>query len=267
MSQSPLIVEEHPSEFGGRVLTLRFNRPEARNAVSVALLEELEKAVATFGSDASVRGLVFTGTGIAFSAGADLKERAGMSDADVRDFLKRINKLFRSIEDLPYPTIAAINGFALGGGLELALCCDFRFMQENATVGLPETSLGIIPGAGGTQRLTRLIGLAAAKELIYTAARIDGKHALQIGLVERSLHPGDPVDGAARSFLLREICHNAPIAVRQAKLAINRGYDAKDIDAALKVEHEAYAVTIPTKDRLEALAAFKEKRKPVFTGE
>jgi enoyl-CoA hydratase/carnithine racemase len=160
--------------------------------------------------------------------------------------------------------IAAINGFAFGGGTELALACDLRIASSNVVMGLTETSLAIIPGAGGTQRLPRIVGVAKAKELIFTARRIDADTALKIGLVSRVVEPDKLIEAALE--LAREIAKNGPIGVAQAKFAINYGSEAS-LGVALPLESKAYEGTIPTKDRLEALAAFAEKRKPVFKGE
>ncbi|MCR9143306.1 MAG: enoyl-CoA hydratase-related protein [bacterium] len=260
-----LKIESRATQFGGHVVAWRLNRPEAGNSVSLELLGALEAAADDAAKDPELRAIIIMGEEPRFfSTGADLKERATMSPAQVKDFLKRINSLFRRIETLPCPVIAAIGGFALGGGLELALACDLRIAGENAQLGLPETSLGIIPGAGGTQRLSRAIGLPRAKELIFTAARIDARRALEIGLVQ-SIHSPPDLSTAAFHLAADTIGRNAPIALRQAKLALNEGYD-KDLEAGLKVEQKAYAVTIPTEDRVEALTAFREKRKPHFQG-
>ena len=161
------------------------------------------------------------------------------------------------------PVIAAINGFAFGGGTELALACDIRVASSNVLMGLTETSLGIIPGAGGTQRITRVIGVAKAKELVFTAKRFNAQYALDIGLVSKVVEPDQLMDAALE--LAREIAKNGPIGVAQAKFAINYGSEAS-LGVALPLESKAYEGTIPTEDRLEALAAFAEKRKPVFKG-
>ncbi len=246
------------------VTRLRLNRPDALGAMSRELLAALEERVHALSVDASVRAVILTGTGRSFSTGADLKERAGMSPAEVRDFLVRVGHLFSAIENLPCPVICGINGFALGGGLELALACDFRIAQDDALLGLTETSLGIIPGAGGTQRLTRLIGSGRAKRMILTARKISAAQALSIGLVDETAQPGSLDEACLR--LAEEIAKNAPIAVRQAKFAINAGSNV-DLATGLAIERNAYEITIPTKDRTEALQAFREKRAPRFTGE
>ncbi|MDP4103518.1 MAG: enoyl-CoA hydratase [Bacillota bacterium] len=247
------------------VVMITLNRPEAANALSVQMLEELYDAILTCKYDRSVRCIVITGAGgKAFCAGADLKERAGMDPVQVRKTVSLIRENINSIESLPKPVIAAVNGVAFGGGTELALACDFRIASETAKLGLTETSLGIIPGAGGTQRLPRLVGKGRAKELIFTARRIDAKEALEIGLVEYSVPSESLIDKALE--IAGQIVRNGPIAVAQAKFAIDKGYDV-DLNTGLAIEQNAYEVTIPTKDRLEGLQAFKEKRTPSYIGE
>lgn len=259
-----LLSETRETNYGGHVVSIALHRPEAGNSVSLALLARLETEIARAEGDPGLRALILTGSGRYFCTGADLKERAGMSPETVQDFLRRINALFRRIERLPCPVIAAIQGFALGGGLELALACDLRIAADNAQLGLPETGLGIIPGAGGTQRLSRAIGLPRAKEMIFTAARIDARRALEFGLIQ-SIHSAADLTAAAFHLAADDISRNAPLALRQAKIALNDGYET-DLESGLKIENDAYAVTIPTEDRLEALAAFREKRKPRFQG-
>lgn len=250
-------------ETQGQVKILRLNRPDALNALSRELLGEIESAVRTLSIEPP-RALILTGSGRSFSTGADLKERATMNPAEVRDFLLRVGAVFSRIETLGCPVICAINGFAFGGGLELALCADLRIASEDAQMGLTETSLGIIPGAGGTQRLTRLIGPSKAKLLIFTARKINAAEAARLGIVDLVV-PADGLVSAATDLAL-EAAKNAPIAVRQAKFAINAATEV-DLATGLAVERNAYEITIPTKDRVEALAAFREKRPPVFTGE
>lgn len=258
-----LNLEDHPTPYGGVIRQLNFQRPEALNAISRQLLIELEAAIADIERNRTVRVLLLTGSGRAFSTGADLKERAGMSDNEVREFLRRTGQLFQTIETLYCPVIAAINGYAFGGGLELALCCDLRYMAQSAQVGLTETSLGIIPGAGGTQRLWRAIGIPRAKELILTARRIDAETAARMDLVHE-VCPDDALMDRARTVAL-EIARNAPIALEQARFAIHQGGQV-DLQSGLAIERKAYEVTIPTLDRREALEAFREKRDPQFQG-
>uniref|UniRef100_A0A3P9B0J0 AU RNA binding protein/enoyl-CoA hydratase n=1 Tax=Maylandia zebra TaxID=106582 RepID=A0A3P9B0J0_9CICH len=192
-----------------------------------------------------------------FCAGADLKERAKMHQSEVGPFVSKARALITELGNLPVPTIAAIDGAALGGGLEMALACDIRISSNTAKMGLVETKLAIIPGAGGTQRLPRVIGVSLAKELIFAARVVDGTQAQQMGLVSHSVEQNNSGDAAyLRALeLAREINPQGPIAIRMAKLAINQGIEA------------CYSQVIPTKDRLEGLSAFKEKRQPQYKGE
>lgn len=187
-----------------------------------------------------------------------------MTETEVRKTVALIRETINEFEQLPAPTICAINGVAFGGGLELALACDIRIASDHAQIGLTETALGIIPGAGGTQRLPRLIGKGKAKELIFTAKRLTAAEAASIGIVEYVVPYEQLMEKA--NELAGQIIQNAPIAVAQAKIAINRGLEV-DLYTGLKLEQMAYEMTIPTKDRLEGLQAFKEKRKPVYKGE
>jgi methylglutaconyl-CoA hydratase len=257
------LVQYTALENGIAIITL--NRPESANALSTALLYELSHLLYDLAFRRDVRVVIFTGAGEkVFCAGADLKERAGMNETEVRKTVTLIRETINQIEQLPQPVICALNGFAFGGGLELALACDIRVAADTAQLGLTETSLGIIPGAGGTQRLPRLIGKGKAKELIFTAKRITAKEAEQIGLVEYVVPREQLMEKAME--IAEQIVVNAPIAVMQAKIAINRGLDV-DLATGLRIEQMAYDITIPTKDRLEGLQAFKEKRKPVYKGE
>ncbi|MFD2443968.1 enoyl-CoA hydratase-related protein [Bacillus sp. CGMCC 1.16607] len=240
------------------------NRPEVLNCFNYETLCELGEVVDRIDKDPLIRVVIFTGAGEkAFSAGADLKERLSLSESDVRRNVKKIRDVFQAVADLPQPTIAAINGFAFGGGFELLLACDFRISVEQAQMGLTEVSWGIIPGAGGTQRLTRLIGEMKAKELILTAKKISTYEAYHCGILMKVVSRNSLQSSCEK--LASEIIQNAPIAVKQAKYAINQGANV-DISAGLDIEAQAYEMTIPTRDRLEALTAFNEKRKPVFTG-
>ena len=257
------LVQYTALENGIAIITL--NRPESANALSTALLYELSHLLYDLAFRRVVRVVIFTGAGEkVFCAGADLKERSGMNETEVRKTVTMIRETINQIEQLPQPVICALNGSAFGGGLELALACDIRVAADTAQLGLTETSLGIIPGAGGTQRLPRLIGKGKAKELIFTAKRITAKEAEQIGLVEYVVPREQLMEKAME--IAEQIVVNAPIAVMQAKIAINRGLDV-DLATGLRIEQMAYDITIPTKDRLEGLQAFKEKRKPVYKGE
>ena len=235
---------------------LTLNRPDSRNALSRALLNELSCRVSELKEDNITRVVVITGAGDkAFCAGADLKERQGMSEQEVLKFLELIQDTFQKIAELPMPIIAALNGDAYGGGLELALACDIRIAAAHAHMGLTECSLGIIPGAGGTVRLPRIIGVARACDLIFSARRIGAQEALDLGLVN---HLGD-----AHNFALA-IAQNAPLALRAAKKALTS--DQKYLTTSFSNELEAYKQILSTKDRQEGLKAFAEKRKPVYNG-
>jgi enoyl-CoA hydratase/carnithine racemase len=256
----PLVLEDRKN--GVAVLTL--NRPEVMNSFNFPMLRALKERVEAVHFDPEVRVLIITGAGPkAFCAGADLKERATMSEAQVREFIFSIRNLFTFIEYLNKPVIAAVNGVALGGGTELALACDIRLAAANASLGLTETRLAIIPGAGGTQRLPRLIGRGKAKELIFTGRRVDAPEAHQIGLVNQVCDPGELLKEC--QAMAAQICEAGPIAIQQAKYAINYGLEA-DLHTGLAIESNAYWVTIPTEDRLEGLKAFGEKRKPRYKG-
>ncbi len=259
MNDQVLLAEEKE---GISILTL--NRPEVMNAFNFELLRALNEEINTLRFKIDIRVIIITGAGVkAFSAGADLKERRTLSDIQVKEYIYTIRNLFTSIEQLNKPVIAAVNGIALGGGTELALACDIRIVSTNASMGQPETRLGIIPGAGGTQRLPRLVGKGKAKELIFTGRRIGAEEAANIGLANKICEPDQLMEECRQMAAM--ICEAAPIAVEQAKYAINYGLET-DLHTGLAIESNAYWVTIPTEDRLEALAAFREKRKPVFKG-
>jgi methylglutaconyl-CoA hydratase len=247
------------------IITLTLNRPEARNALNRPLLEELRRELGKVAHRRDARAVILTGSGDkAFCAGADLRERMSMSDADVRMFIPLIRGAITDVERVGCPVIAAINGVAFGGGMEMALSADLRVASQDASMGLTETSLAIIPGAGGTQRLPRIVGLAKAKELIFTARRLTADEALAIGLVNRVV-PAVEVLAAAQA-LAAEISKNGPIAVQQAKYAIDMGF-GMPIDAGLAVEWKCYEQVLHTKDRTEGLKAFNEKRSPQYKGE
>lgn len=257
MSSIGLKVENHAA-----VITL--NRPEALNAFNYETLEELQRTVEDIRINPDVRVVIFTGAGDkAFSVGADLKERKTLSQTDVKRNVYKIGEVFSLIDLLPQPTIAAINGFAFGGGMELALSCDFRLAAQGTKMGLTETSLAIIPGAGGTQRLPRLIGQAKALELILTARRLTSEEALHYGLLTKAVPQDQLLEECLK--LAEEMLANGPVALQQAKFAVKQGMNA-DLQTGLQIERKAYEVTIPTEDRLEALQAFSEKRKPEFKG-
>ncbi|WP_273123265.1 enoyl-CoA hydratase [Metabacillus sp. HB246100] len=246
------------------IATFILNRPKAANSLSLELVKEFSEGLMMCRRNQEIRCIVLTGAGDrVFCAGADLKERASMNDQQVQETVATIGEAVSLVEKIPQPTIAAINGTALGGGMELILACDIRIASEHALFGLPETSLGIIPGAGGTQRLPRLIGSGRAKELIYTGKKITAHEAREYGLVEYVTHQNQVLEKAYE--MASSISRNAPIAIRQAKRVINCGVEVA-LEDGLELEKEAYHYTIPTDDRKEGLLAFKEKRKPVYKG-
>jgi len=260
MNENFLAVEQENG-----IVTLTLNRPEVMNSLNFPLLQALKDQIESLRFKRDVRVVIITAAGEkAFCAGADLKERATLPPEKVREYIFTIRNLFTSIEELNKPVIAAVNGIALGGGTELSLACDIRIAATSATMGLTETRLAIIPGAGGTQRLPRLVGRGKAKELIFTGQRISAAEALKIGLVNKVCEQQDLLDECKKMAAM--ICEAGPVAIEQAKYAINRGLET-DIHTGLAIESNAYWVCIPTKDRLEGLAAFKEKRKPKYIGD
>lgn len=244
------------------VSILSLNRPSTKNALGRQIVTDLLEHLQTLKYKSDARALILRSKvpGV-FCVGADLKERVGMLPLEVTQFVDSLRLAFTQLEELPIPTIACIEGYALGGGLEMALACDMRISSSASVFGLPETSLAIIPGAGGTQRLPRIVGLARAKEMILTAQRYTPAQALQFNLVNEVTE-----DAFGRTLELAElISANGPIGVKMAKKAISLGFDS-DIRTGLEIEKLAYAEVIPTEDRIEALMAFKEKRKPKFKG-
>ena len=263
------LVVEYLEEKDHGIVVFGINRPKAMNALSKNLVKNLNEAVDAVKFDKNCRVLIIRSLAKgAFCAGADLKERAAMPPAEVGPAVARGRAIIGAWDSLPMPVIAAIDGVALGGGLEMALACDLRVASDDARLGLTETRLAIIPGGGGTQRLPRVVGLAKAKELIYTARILRGRDAEAIGLVNHCVEQNEAGNAAyLRSLdLAREILPNGPIGVQMAKLAINKGTEV-DIASGLSFEEAAYAQVIPTKDRIEALMAFREKRKPELKGE
>ena len=259
MNDNVLLVEEDSG-----IATLTLNRPEVMNSLNFPLLHALRERIESFRFRRDLRVIIITGSGEkAFCSGADLKERATLNQDQVREYIYTIRNLFTSIEELNKPVITAVNGIALGGGTELALASDIRIASTTASMGLTETRLAIIPGAGGTQRLPRLIGKGKAKELIFTGQRIDGQEALKIGLINQVCEPDGLLEACRKMAAM--ICETGPVAIEQAKYAINYGLET-DMHTGLAIESNAYWVCIPTEDRLEGLAAFKEKRKPVYKG-
>ncbi|MBM7633973.1 enoyl-CoA hydratase-related protein [Geomicrobium sediminis] len=249
-------------EYG--ICYVQLNRKEQANSLSKALLDELKSEIESIKFNEEVKVVVFTAAGNKiFSAGADLKERSSMTEKEVVAAVHYIQSVVHLVSTIPQPTIAAVNGSALGGGLELALATDIRVGAIEGTYGLPETSLAIIPGAGGTQRLAKLIGPGKAKQLIFSAARISGQEAFDIGIFEECVPLQDVVQTAKELALT--IANNGPLATKMAKQAIDLGL-LNDLETGLAIERASYEKTIPTADRKEGLLAFKEKRTPSYIG-
>jgi methylglutaconyl-CoA hydratase len=260
MSEEPVRVERRA---GVAIVTI--DRPERMNALSWATVRRLGEVGQELSSDPSVRLCVLTGAGDkSFCAGADLKERQGMSRAQVRDMLTAYRTDLGWLARAEFVTVAAINGVALGGGLELALTCDLRCAVANATLGLPETGLGIIPGAGGTQRIARLIGEARALDLVLTGRRLDTTEALALGLINRVVPESESLLDSTLAWL-KPVADGAPIAQRAALLAV-RAARALPLEQGLDYERELYERCLESEDRDEALRAIAEKRKPKFSG-
>ncbi|XP_052141276.1 probable enoyl-CoA hydratase 2, mitochondrial [Oryza glaberrima] len=261
--QEPVRLQKLSAPDSG-IVEMRLERPEARNAIGREMLQGLRSAIEKVKADATANVvLLASSVPKVFCAGADLKERRLMSPCEVREFVNSLRSTFLSFEAFSIPTIAIVEGAAFGGGLELALSCDLRICGENATFSLPETGLAIIPGAGGTQRLPRIVGKSRAKELIFTGRRFDAVEAVTMGVVNYCVPAGEAYKRALE--LAQEINQKGPLAIRMAKKAINQGMEV-DLSAGLAVEEECYEQVLHTQDRLEGLAAFAEKRKPVYTG-
>jgi enoyl-CoA hydratase len=249
----------------GGIVVVTINRPTALNALNRAVLGELEAAFAALSRDKSIRVVIITGSGTkAFVAGADIAEMQNMSPAAARNFAKYGQGIFAALERLPQPVIAAINGFALGGGCELAMACDIRIAAENAKFGQPEIGLGITPGFGGSQRLPRLIGEGRAKELLFTADVIDAADALRIGLVNKIVPVGQVLEAA--TAMARKIATRSPVAIGYCKTAIREGQNS-ELDSAIAYEAEVFGLCFADTDQSEGMTAFIEKRAPTFADE
>ncbi|XP_049830603.1 methylglutaconyl-CoA hydratase, mitochondrial [Schistocerca gregaria] len=250
------------------IIVLGLNRPKARNALGKTIVSELTDLLENLKhlDDARVVILRSLVPGV-FCAGADLKERLEMKEDEVLPFVNRLRFIVKSTESLPMPVIAALDGLAVGGGFEMALGCDIIVASNTCKMGLVETKVGILPGAGGTQKLPRLVGPAFAKELIFTARTISGVEAYERGIVNYVVEQNEHNDAAYQKSLAvaRSILPNAPVGIRMAKKAINKSMDV-DINTGYTIEEACYAQVISTKDRIEGLAAFREKRPPKFTG-
>jgi len=236
------------------------DRPEALNALNDETLAGLEGAFSALGTDRAIRAVILTGTGKAFAAGADIKAIAEFTPLDARAFSQRGQRVFNLIEDFPHPVLAAVNGFALGGGCELAMACDVRIASDRARTGLPEVKLGVIPGFGGTQRLARILGRSFAKYLLFTGEIISAQHALELGLFNEVVAPDQLMPRCLE--IARTIAARAPIAVSYCKAAVNLGTDTT-LGHGLSHEAELFAQTFATADQKAGMRAFIEKREDV----
>lgn len=244
-----------------KIAVLTISRPEALNALNAEVIGELEESVAMIENDNDIAALIITGEGRSFVAGADIGEQAVLDLEGGRNWGRRGSALMRRIELLQIPTIAAVNGFALGGGCELALSCDIIIAGKKAKFGQPEVGLGITPGFSGTQRLPRRVGIGKAKELIFTGAMINAEEALNIGLVNKVTEQEELM--AEAEAMAQAITQNAPLAVKYSKVAISRGMEV-DIDAGIAIENELFAMCFASRDQKEGMQAFLEKRQASF---
>lgn len=246
------------------IATITFNRPKALNALNTALLNEFSDALDQISADESIRVLVLTGSGEkAFVAGADIKELASRNPLSGKAFARQGQLVISKLQELAIPVIAAVNGFALGGGSEIALASDFIYASEAANFGLPEITLGIIPGFGGTQRLPRLIGMSKAKEMIFTGKMVPAKEAFEIGLVNKVVAAGELMAEVLKTA--KNIAAKGKTSLRAAKQAVNNGMNV-DLATGLNIEVDAFALCIASQDSKEGLNAFIEKRKAEFKG-
>lgn len=253
-----ILVRRHGD--GGRVVEIVLDRPDAHNALSTAMARELAGVTRDVAADGDVRAVVLSSSSAkAFCVGADLKERNGFSDADLMAQRPHFRAAFTGVLDLPVPTVAAVHGYALGGGLEFALSCDLIVCDETAILGLPEVTVGVIPGGGGTQLLSRRVGSSRAADLIFTGRRVDVDEAQRLGLVDRRVAAGADRESALE--LAASIAANSPVGVRNAKRALRLGLDV-DLAAGLAIEDSGWRATAFSADRAEGVAAFTEKRRP-----
>ena len=261
MKEEPLMYQTIRYEKKGSLAIAAINRPEALNALNGAVLEDLSQVVAQVERDSEVRAFILTGEGRAFVAGADIGEQSALDVASARRFSQIGSSIFRRIEKLEIPTIAAVNGFCLGGGCELARSFDLILASEKAKFGQPEVGLGITPGFSGTQRLPRRVGVAKAKELLFSGRMIGAAEAERIGLVN-AVYPAEELMDAALE-MAKSFIKNAPVAIKYVKAAVDRGMQM-DIDGGIALENELYAMCFATEDCKEGLTAFVEKRPAEF---
>jgi enoyl-CoA hydratase len=262
--RNPMTYENITLKVEDSICLLTINRPAALNALNTVLLNELYKAVQDIENDEDIRVVVITGAGEkAFVAGADITELATLNALQGKYFVANGHRTMSSLQKLPIPVIAAVNGFALGGGLELALACDFIYASETAKFGLPEITLGLIPGFGGTQRLARIIGKNMAKELIFTGKMISAADGLQLGFVNKVLPPDQLMAEAIKTA--KTIAAKGKVSLNAAKQAINQGLNV-DLATACEIEIDAFALCMASEDAKEGTLAFLEKRKPKFDG-
>ena len=246
------------------IATITFNRPKALNALNGALLGELSQALDEISADEDIRALVLTGAGDkSFVAGADITELATFNSLSAKSFAQKGHRIIHKLQQFPIAVIAAVNGFALGGGTEIAIACDFIYASENAKFGQPEINLGVIPGFGGTQRLPRLIGTNMAKELIFTGKMISAAEAHQLGLANRVVPQEQLMEEVMKTA--GQIASRGKVSLREAKQAINRGMDV-DLATGCSVEIDAFAISFASPDAKEGTSAFVEKRKAEFKG-
>ncbi len=252
-------------EVDNQIATILFNRPKALNALNNALFDELDIALDEIKGNTDIKVLVLTGAGNkAFVAGADIVELSKMNPLEGKSFSRKGQKVFSKIEDLPIPAIAAVNGFALGGGLEAALGCDFIYASENALFGLPEINLGLIPGFGGTQRLARLVGVNQAKEMVFTGKNLNAQQALEIGIVNKVCSPDVLMTEVMKTA--EKIASKGKVALRSAKEVIHNGLNT-DLETGCRIENDVFGLNMASVDATEGTSAFLEKRKPDFTGD
>ncbi len=263
-SEAAMKYEHILEKFEDGIGWIIINRPDALNALNTAVLNELYAAVRDIEQNESIRVLIITGAGEkSFVAGADITELATLNALQGKYFVTNGHQTMAALQKLPIPVIAAVNGFALGGGLELALACDFIYAAETAKFGLPEINLGLIPGFGGTQRLARIIGINKAKELIFTGKMISATEAFQMGIVNKVTPPDQLMEEAVKTAKL--IASKGKVSLNAAKQAVNQGLNA-DLETACKIEIDAFALCMASEDAKEGTQAFLEKRKPQFKG-